>query len=377
MEKLDLGFFPFPYATKDDLLDGWALPILDLCKRCDGQCISSKTVEIGLCSYGLNYRRIDADMLVCGIIILDHYENSHAKAKNQKRYRTHIVRSADIDRAVISYTSMRSEAIKKAEEHLAINLDRYETREKYKKEYLDNLKPQIERSFSYFHDYRQFITQIKENINVTLISHYGSGEIDTLLSKALPSEAAIYWASQMMEEKLRTAFLLIHPELIVDPERVTVFRLHGLVLKYVRIYQYSFTKKEIATNVIGHSEGEIRGNSPAVSIIPHTFIDNALKYSPRGGRVDIRFAETAKTILLEVSSFGPKIKEDEQEAIFNIFIRGKHAQEQEEEGAGFGLYLAQFVAAKMGTKVTARQETLLTKGKGFWTTFSIEFARER
>lgn len=339
--------------------------------------MSKRPAGVGLCSYGLNFVRVDDQMLVFGIVIPDHPASSAAKAKNQRKYGSHCVRYVDLDRGVAAYTAMKQEAERKEKVRLETALDRYESKEKYKKEYLDNLRPQIERSFSYFHDYRQFITQLEENINVVLVSRYGSKEIDELLSRALPAEAAIYWAGQMMEEKLRTAFLLMHPEILTDPAKDTVFRLHGLVLKYVRIYQYSFDKKGIRVNVLGHSEGEVRGNSPAVSIIPHTFIDNALKYAPRDTRVDIRFTETERNILLEVSSFGPKIDAEERETIFNIFIRGKHARRQEEDGAGFGLYLAQFIAKKMGTRIDVAQEALNVSMKAYWTTFSVRFVREK
>ena len=147
-------------------------------------------------------------------------------------------------------------------------------------------------------------------------------------------------------------------------------RLHG------GIYNAAFQEKKISVHVRGQSVGEIRGNPTAVPVIPHTLIDNALKYSQRESEVWIDFRETANEIELSVESYGPRIEADEAERIFDVFYRGRNAREQEEEGAGFGLYLAQFIAASMGTRITIRQSSMKHKF-GYLTTFSVKFRRER
>ena len=57
--------------------------------------------------------------------------------------------------------------------------------------------------------------------------------------------------------------------------------------------------------VVGDSWGRIEGNTRALGIIPHTLIDNALKYGPTGSRVIVAFEEDAETITLNVESFRP------------------------------------------------------------------------
>jgi K+-sensing histidine kinase KdpD len=128
--------------------------------------------------------------------------------------------------------------------------------------------------------------------------------------------------------------------------------------------------------VLGESVGEIRGNPTAVPVILHTLIDNALKYSKRDSEVRIQFHETDTYIDFSVSSFGPKIAEDERERIFDLFYRGRSARDQEEEGAGFGLYLAQFIAMTIGTRIYASQSSDQNR-LGYWTTFSVRFRRDR
>jgi signal transduction histidine kinase len=253
-------------------------------------------------------------------------------------------------------------------------INKYKAEKGFERDLLELLRPDMRESFSYLHDYKQFIARVRQNINVVLESRYPGATIEQKLIKALPSEKAIYWAAILMEEKLQAAFLLLNPERISNVED-TVFRLHGLVIKYVRIYQSAFDEKNVRLKVMGESHADIRGNPVAASVIPHTLIDNALKYSPRGSEVLVEFRETGESVELLVSSFGPEIRSDEKARIFEIFYRADAAVRQEEEGAGFGLYLAQFAAHQLGTEITVSQ--IPKKGPHvFWTTFAVRFARD-
>jgi signal transduction histidine kinase len=250
----------------------------------------------------------------------------------------------------------------------------YKADHKFKKELLETLKPEIQRNLAFLHDYKQFVARVKQNINVVL-SRYGSGEIDQLLAKATPSEAAIYWTSSMMIEKLQTAFLLLHPEKLQSPSP-TVFRLHGLVTKYIRIYNSSFVEKGVRLDVQGESLGDIRGDSTAIGVIPQTLLDNAFKYSEKGSRVIVTFQESDEAIVLSVASMGPRIEPDEVNKIFDLFYRGRNAVKMWEEGAGFGLHLAQFVALSLGTEIRVQQSPTRSR-YGYETTFSVRFPRVR
>jgi signal transduction histidine kinase len=107
-------------------------------------------------------------------------------------------------------------------------------------------------------------------------------------------------------------------------------------------------------------------------VIPHTFLDNAAKYSPKDGRVEVYVQDTDDGIDFAVSSYGPRILPREENLIFHPFYRGESAKRAEEEGAGYGLYLSQMIAQKhLGTTIKLNQKERKTGGMGHWTTFSI------
>jgi signal transduction histidine kinase len=376
MESLILPFFPFPHVIRGERGRGYEISAPPHCERCTRYCEKISTTGIGLCPHGFNFTRQRPEFLIFGFLIQSQ-NSSAAHTKALRQYRSHIVKPAEIERAIETFETVLRDFGEDINAKKKAIIDEYHRTKRYQKDFLDNIRPEIQKSFSFLHDYRQFIARVRQNINVVLEYRYPGVEFEQQLNAALPAEVAIYWASRLMEEKLQTAFLLLHPERITNATDVTVFRLHGLVIKYVRIYASAFAEKGVKVRVVGSSDGAIRGNGAAVPVIPHTLIDNALKYSSRGAEVLIKFAESDHDIELSVSSYGPKIHDDEFEKIFEIFYRGRNATRQEEEGAGFGLYLAQFIANEMGTRIQVTQDRDHNRSYGFWTTFSVRFTRER
>jgi signal transduction histidine kinase len=374
MEKLSLTFFPYPHLLNGERREGQIFSAPSQCHRCDRQCERSTSSEVKLCSYGVNYVRLDRDVLAFGFLVPP--RSFSCTQKGNRLYPTNIVAANDVQRAIATYRRIRSNFDKELELQKSAVIEEYKAKKGYEKDFLELLRPEIQTSFSYLHDYKQFITRVRQNINVVLESRYPDLPLDQKLSKALPSEKAIYHSAIVMEEKLQAAYLLLNPDRMLS-QNGAVFRLHGLVIKYVRIYQSSFDEKGVRLRVVGESRSDVQGNSIAASVIPHTLIDNALKYSLRGSEVLIEFAETADAVELRVSSYGPEIRQEERTKIFEIFFRSKAAMQQEEEGAGFGLYLAQFAAKHLGTRIEVWQDSTKVPEHGYRTTFSVRFRRAR
>ncbi|MCI8357260.1 MAG: HAMP domain-containing histidine kinase [Lachnospiraceae bacterium] len=70
-------------------------------------------------------------------------------------------------------------------------------------------------------------------------------------------------------------------------------------------------------------------------------LENAVKYSPKGGRIRIALSKMDLYTRITVSDEGVGIPEKEYSLIFQRFYRGKDVEQQ--EGNGLGLYLAQLI----------------------------------
>lgn len=75
-------------------------------------------------------------------------------------------------------------------------------------------------------------------------------------------------------------------------------------------------------------------------------LDNAVKYSPEGGDIEIRFREYEIFYRIDVLDQGPGIPEEEQGLVFQRFYRSEATSRQ--PGLGIGLYLTREIVAKHG-----------------------------
>ena len=75
---------------------------------------------------------------------------------------------------------------------------------------------------------------------------------------------------------------------------------------------------------------------------------NAIKYTPRGGTVNVSAGERGEMIWIRVNDTGPGIPVDEQDMIFEPFYRGTQRQ-RIKQGMGLGLHIAKdYVTAHHG-----------------------------
>ena len=95
----------------------------------------------------------------------------------------------------------------------------------------------------------------------------------------------------------------------------------------------------------------VTGNESAVRRLVLVLVDNAIKYSRAGGKVDLRLEESANEVHLEIRDSGAGIPETEMPHIFERFYRAQQAREQAPEGAGLGLSLATTIAQQHQARI--------------------------
>ncbi len=109
----------------------------------------------------------------------------------------------------------------------------------------------------------------------------------------------------------------------------------------------------------------------AVELALINLIDNALKYAKGTDRVAVVVRSTAAGgAVLTVSDEGPGIDPEDQQRIFDRFVRGRGAQAMHVRGSGIGLSLVKHIAESHGGEVTLTSPARTT-GNG--TVFEILF----
>ena len=86
-------------------------------------------------------------------------------------------------------------------------------------------------------------------------------------------------------------------------------------------------------------------------------VGNAVKFTPEGGRVELRVERTLDGAAIEVQDNGIGIPLGEEERIFDRFYRAQSAVSEQVPGTGLGLFIARAIAERHGgTLVAHRRE---------------------
>lgn len=98
-------------------------------------------------------------------------------------------------------------------------------------------------------------------------------------------------------------------------------------------------------------------------------IDNAIKYSPNGGSVNVRIQADMNNMTIAVSDTGIGISADDLQHIFQKFYRADNSDTRTIGGTGLGLYLTKQRVEAMNGRIWA--ESIIGQG----TTFYVSFPR--
>ena len=101
----------------------------------------------------------------------------------------------------------------------------------------------------------------------------------------------------------------------------------------------------------------------ALAQILDNLVDNAIKYTPKGGRVTVRYAAEDADVMLEVEDTGVGIPARDQPRVFERFYRVDKARSREVGGTGLGLAIVKHLVQAM--KGTVRVTSEVGKGATF------------
>lgn len=109
-------------------------------------------------------------------------------------------------------------------------------------------------------------------------------------------------------------------------------------------------RKEIDLSFEADADASIRGNALLLHEMVANLVDNAIRYTPRGGRVVLRVLG-GEAPGLEIEDSGPGIPPVERERVFAPFYRAPGAQSANAAGSGLGLTIVRDIAAMHGATV--------------------------
>jgi two-component system phosphate regulon sensor histidine kinase PhoR len=114
----------------------------------------------------------------------------------------------------------------------------------------------------------------------------------------------------------------------------------------------------------------VRGDANSLQEVLQNLLDNALQYTPAGGKIEVSALSTDSRVVVTVADTGIGIPQVEQERIFERFYRVDAARSREAGGTGLGLSIARHIMEAHGGHLWV--ESAVGEGSRFH--FSIPIA---
>jgi two-component system OmpR family sensor kinase len=184
------------------------------------------------------------------------------------------------------------------------------------------------------------------------------GEAEVTLAQEQRTEQEYRESLQILREEAKRLkhivedlFTLARADAGQHPLAPTDFYLDELAAECSKNMRTLASAKQIAVSCESDAELPIRADEALLRRMLMNLLDNAIKYTPRGGSVSLHCAEENGRYRLSLKDSGHGIPDELQPRIFERFFRADKARsrgETDSGGAGLGLTIARWIAGAHG-----------------------------
>ena len=150
---------------------------------------------------------------------------------------------------------------------------------------------------------------------------------------------------------------LLHMARLEPSARQSTFKtlsLDALIKKVVADFSAQADARDIDLGVGACASINLTGQAESLRMLLGNLLDNALRYSPTGGRVDVELGKENNQAVISVYDSGPGIPEAERERVFERFYR---VAGSDVPGSGLGLSIVRQVAVMHGGHIELNTAT--------------------
>ncbi len=215
---------------------------------------------------------------------------------------------------------------------------------------------------------RDFLTNIAHQLRNPLMA--AAGYLQIIQQGMVPPEElpgvldTVYRNVQHIATLMNDVLFVQEMDLILDNFRPV--NLGDLLSKVIERHKQKAEEKKVEVRVrIGRSVPLVSGDVSQLEKAFASLVDNAIKFSHEGGKVDVRIQRQDEQVMVAVRDEGIGIQSEAMPYIFDRFYHLDRSGDQLFEGLGLGLAIAKQVIEQHKGKL----EVASTPGKG--STFTV------
>lgn len=234
----------------------------------------------------------------------------------------------------------------------------------------DTFDAMLARLENAFAQQRNFVMDVSHELRTPLTGLRGNIDV-MLMDKTLDSDTRAQLEKMSSEVgrliRLTSNLLyLAHAEAGRDITRWPV-RLDDLCMEVMP--QARGLRADVVLSLDYEEQVVVSGDRDLLKQLLLNLIDNAVRYSPQGGKVVVSLEQRNEAVEITVSDQGPGIPEQQLEQIFERFYQGSDSESRTVGGLGIGLAISRWIAQAHGGEI--RAENAVGRGSRFIVTLPL------
>ncbi len=223
-----------------------------------------------------------------------------------------------------------------------------------------------------------FIANVSHDLRTPMTTIIGF--VEGILDGTIPQEKHAWYLSVVLDESKRLSRIVTD---LLDLSKLEQgsfsiekrdFDVNELLRLSIIKFEKRITEKRIQLTVGFESENlRVYADKDAVQRVVTNLFDNAIKFTPEGGFIDIQTGVKENRAFVSIQNSGAGIEKKDLMHIFDRFYKSDKSRSQDKNGAGLGLYIVKSILQAHGEKIWAESEP------GAFTRFSftLEQAAEK
>ena len=207
---------------------------------------------------------------------------------------------------------------------------------------------------------RSFVANLSHELRTPMTTI--SGYIDGILDGTIPYEQQNKYLGIALDEMKRLSRLtqslldIARMEAATEPAALAEMNAWDIILSVMLGSERRISEKNIEVPELDIKPLPVLCNPDMLHQIIHNLVDNAIKFTPEGGKLSVRAEGVGDRMRIHVRNSGDGISPEDLPRVFERFYKSDKSRALDKSGTGLGLYIVKMLAERMDGSIRVESE---------------------